>query len=369
MSDRFRRFNSGRANFFLVAFIALVLAGGVLKITASVVLPFIIAVLLAFVLEPLVRSLQKIKIPRVLAITFVILGIGMLLYLSGLVLFGSGRTILSQFPRYERRFLEIYGWFANLFGLPYDEHRTFIENIWGQLDVRNRVRDITITITNEFVAFLKNLVMVLLFVVFLLLESAHLEEKISLAFENKFSGKIKTIAETIIRQVSRYLTIKFFVSLATGVLVAFGLWLVGVDFWFIWGILSFLLNFIPTLGSIAASVGVGLFSLLQFWPEPMPVVLSLAVMIAVNFVIGNIFEPQIQGDNLGLSPFVVLVSLLAWGWLWGFAGLVLAVPMTVIIKIICEHVPILEPVAIVIGSYKDLEKYRKQEIPSQFAGR
>jgi len=80
-------------------------------------------------------------------------------------------------------------------------------------------------------------------------------------------------------------------------------------------------------------------------------------MLLVNFIIGNILEPQIQGDNLGLSPFVVLVSLLAWGWLWGFAGLVLAVPMTVIVKIVCEHIPLLEPVAILIGSYKDILKY------------
>ncbi|HON13374.1 MAG TPA: AI-2E family transporter, partial [Treponema sp.] len=92
MNDRFRRFNSGRANFFLVAFIALVLAGAVLKITASVVLPFIIAILLAFILDPLVRALQKLHIPRAVSIFIVILGIGGSLYLAGLILFSSGRT-------------------------------------------------------------------------------------------------------------------------------------------------------------------------------------------------------------------------------------------------------------------------------------
>jgi len=66
-------------------------------------------------------------------------------------------------------------------------------------------------------------------------------------------------------------------------------------------------------------------------------------MLAVNMILGNIVEPRVQGQNLGLSPFVILVSLSAWGWLWGFAGLVLAVPMTVIVKIVCENVPGLEP--------------------------
>ncbi|MEW6565803.1 MAG: AI-2E family transporter [Spirochaetota bacterium] len=358
MNDRFRRFNSGRANFFLVAFIALVLAGAVLKITATVVLPFIIAILLAFILDPLVRALQKLHIPRAVSIFIVILGIGGSLYLAGLILFSSGRTILSQYPRYEKRFLEIYSWIAGLLGLPYDAHQSFIDNIWGQLGLRNQIRNYTLSVTNNFLAFLKNMVMVLLFVVFLLLESAHLEEKIAIAFENRFSGKIRSIVDAIVLQVSRYLTIKFFVSLATGILVALGLALLGVDFWLIWGIISFIMNFIPTIGSIAASAGVTLFALLQFWPHGWPVAGAFAVMLLVNFIIGNVLEPQIQGDNLGLSPFVVLVSLLAWGWLWGFAGLVLAVPMTVIVKIICEHIPILEPVAILIGSYKDIQKYK-----------
>ncbi|HON13373.1 MAG TPA: AI-2E family transporter, partial [Treponema sp.] len=279
------------------------------------------------------------------------------LYLAGLILFSSGRTILSQYPRYEKRFLEIYSWIAGLLGLPYDAHQSFIDNIWGQLGLRNQIRNYTLSFTNSFLAFLKNMVMVLLFVVFLLLESAHLEEKITLAFENRFSGKIKSIVEAIVTQVSRYLTIKFFVSLATGILVALGLALLKVDFWLIWGIISFILNFIPTIGSLAAGAGVTLFALLQFWPHGWPILGAFLVMLLVNFIIGNILEPQIQGDNLGLSPFVVLVSLLAWGWLWGFAGLVLAVPMTVIVKIVCEHIPLLEPVAILIGSYKDILKY------------
>jgi predicted PurR-regulated permease PerM len=361
MNDRFKRFNSGRANFFLVAFIALVLAGAVLKITATVVLPFIIAILLAFILDPIVGALEKLHIPRALAIIFIIIGIGLGLYVTGLILFSSGKTILSQYPRYEKRFLEIYSWIAGLFGLPYDEHRTFIENIWGQLGVRNQIRNYTLSFTNGFIDFLKSLVMVLLFMVFLLLESAHLEEKIAIAFENRFSGKIRSIVDAIVLQVSRYLTIKFFVSLATGILVALGLALLWVDFWLIWGIISFIMNFIPTIGSIAASAGVTLFALLQFWPHGWPVAEAFAVMLLVHFIIGNVLEPQIQGDNLGLSPFVVLVSLLAWGWLWGFAGLVLAVPMTVIVKIICEHISILEPVAILIGSYKDIQKYKPKK--------
>jgi predicted PurR-regulated permease PerM len=111
------------------------------------------------------------------------------------------------------------------------------------------------------------------------------------------------------------------------------------------------MNFIPTIGSIAAGFGVGLFALLQFWPVPGPIILVVLIMLAVNMIIGNVLEPKIMGDNLGISPLMMLISLSIWGFLWGFAGMILAVPMTVVVKIVCENVPVLEPVAVLLGSH------------------
>jgi predicted PurR-regulated permease PerM len=114
------------------------------------------------------------------------------------------------------------------------------------------------------------------------------------------------------------------------------------------------MNFIPTLGSIAAGVGISLFAIIQFWPEPGPIIIVIIIILAVNLILCNIFDPKIVGDNVGISPLVVLVSLSIWGYIWGFAGMLLAVPMTVIIKIICENIPIMEPVSILIGSRKSV---------------
>jgi predicted PurR-regulated permease PerM len=291
----------------------------------------------------------------------VILLIGGCLYLVGVILFSSVRTILSLYPKYEGRFTEIYSWIATLFQLPYDEHLSFVDNIWGQLSIRTQIRTWTIVVSNAFFTFLKDIVMVLLFVVFLLLESAHLKEKAEMAFEDRISGRIKQVTEEVVLQVSRYLTIKFLISFATGVSVTIGLSIIGIDFPILWGVISFILNFIPNIGSIAAGVGVSLFSLVQFWPHPGPIIAAMAVMLLVNMVLGNILEPKIVGDNLDLSPFVILVSLLAWGWLWGFAGLILAVPMTVIVKILCEHIPVLEPASIILGSYKAAMRRKAQD--------
>jgi predicted PurR-regulated permease PerM len=354
MKDRFKRFNSGRAVFFIMIFIAFVLIGAVLKICASVILPFTIAMLLAFVMEPMVSFMGRRRIPRIPAIMFTILIIVAGLYLMGMVLFSSGRTILTLYPRYENRFLEIYAWLADVFELPYDEHLSFFDNLWGQLGVRNSVRDMTFSFSNSFVVFLKDAFMVVLFMVFILLEAAQFKEKIDLAFENRHSGQIKKINADVVTQVTRYLSTKFFISLATGIIVALGLGLVGLEFAIVWGFIQFILNFIPNIGSIAAGVGATLFALIQFWPEPGPIIAVAAVMFGANMIIGNILEPKIVGDNLGLSPVAVLASLLLWGYLWGFAGMILAVPMTVIIKIVCENIPVLEPISILLSSHKSI---------------
>jgi predicted PurR-regulated permease PerM len=202
--------------------------------------------------------------------------------------------------------------------------------------------------------------MVVLFVVFLLVEATYFNEKLETAFEQR-SDRIKQMGHDLMNQVTRYLAAKFFISLANGLVFAIVLHLVGLEFAIVWGLVQFILNFIPTLGSIAAGFAISLFALIQFWPEPAPVILVLVIILVGNMILGNILDPKIIGEHLGISPLMVLISLLIWGWIWGFAGMVVAVPMTVIIKIICENIPLLEPVSILMGSRKAVHA-KKAEI-------
>jgi len=360
---RFKGFDFPKVNLFLLATIALVLVCGALKVTAPVVLPFVIALLLTFVLEPVVLLLEKLHVPKVIGAVLVILALAVGVYVVGLILFNSLKTILTLYPKYEDRFTEIYRRIAELFELPYDSQRSLFDNLWGQLDLRMRVQQAALRFSESFIGFLTNTIMVILFVVFLLLELGHFRDRLELAFAGKVSDRIAAVVGNIVAKVARYLSVKFFISLTTGILVGILLALLRMDFPIVWGVVSFILNFIPNIGSIAAGAGVTLFALVQFWPEPGPIFGALAIMLGVNQVLGNLVEPKVQGYNLGLSPFVILASLLAWGWLWGFAGLILAVPMTVIIKIICENVPVLEPVSIIMGSYKAAR--RKDLVPAR----
>jgi predicted PurR-regulated permease PerM len=243
--NAFKTFNTGRANFFLAAFIALVIAGTVLKLTAPIILPFTIALLLAFVMYPLVVGLDALRVPRFFSICLVILIIIAGLCLFGMVIFSSGRSILSHYPQYEDRLTEVYISAARFFELSYDESLSFFQNLWNQLGIRALIRTYTFSFSNVFFRFLQNALLVLLFVAFLLAESSLFKEKLELAFDRSHSGKFKRIGNDVMRQVTRYLAAKFLISLVTGVVVALGLSLAGLEFAIVWGLLQFILNDTP----------------------------------------------------------------------------------------------------------------------------
>ena len=126
---------------------------------------------------------------------------------------------------------------------------------------------------------------------------------------------------------------------------------VGLDFPIIWAFIAFTLNFIPNFGSIISVIITTIFAVLQFWPNPARMIIVLIFMTGINFCLGNIIEPRVQGKNLGLSPFIIIASLSIWGYIWGFVGLILAVPMMVTLKIVCENISILQPIEVFIGDY------------------
>ncbi|MDX1440115.1 MAG: AI-2E family transporter, partial [Rubricoccaceae bacterium] len=150
--------------------------------------------------------------------------------------------------------------------------------------------------------------------------------------------------------MKQYLVIKTMVSLLTGTIVALWLTIVGVDFPLLWGLLAFLLNYIPNIGSILAAIPVVLLALVQLG-------LGSAVLVAVGFlvinmVIGNVIEPRWTGHGVGLSPLVVFFSLVFWGWVLGPIGLILSVPLTVTLKIALESSPETQWLAVLLGPEK-----------------
>jgi predicted PurR-regulated permease PerM len=141
--------------------------------------------------------------------------------------------------------------------------------------------------------------------------------------------------------------VKTWVSLLTGVLAGVALLIIGVDYPLLWGLLAFLLNYIPTLGSIIAGAPPTLLALVQFgWKRALIVV---AVYVAVNTVMGNVLEPRFMGKKLGLSTLVVFLSMVFWGWVLGPVGMVLCVPLTMLVKIVCGESKELRWASVLLG--------------------
>jgi len=349
----------------MMVFICVIFAAAVLKIASTVILPFTIAVLLAFVTSPLIKMLEKIRCPLSLSILLIVFIIIIGMYIFGMVLFSSGRMIIMYLPKYTNRFNDIYNWLAQILDLPNNQDLSFYQNLWGQEGIRTFVRNFTISSSSIFFRFISSALLVVLFMVFLLVEASFFRDKLLLAFENRI-GRIDRMGEDIISQVSRYLAAKFLISLGNGVILAILLSFAKLEFAIVWGVIQFIMNFIPSLGSIVVGVIVSFFALLQFWPEPGPVILVISIILGTN-IITYVLDPKIIGDNVRISPLVVLASVAIWGYIWGFAGMILAVPMMVIIKIVCENIPIMESVSILMGSKRStlIRKMENEKTPEE----
>lgn len=322
-------------------FVALAIVAS-LKFTSSFIQPFVIALLLSFILNPLVEFFVRIHVPHFLAIILVIVILMGFSILIGLVLFESVNSLVAEYPKYQDRFFIVVDFFVETFNLPGD----FVT----QFEIPRTLASLLVNVSSGLFGFLGNVALTLVFLLFIMMEKPFIKIKLREALKHERTEKIGKIFANVNRHVGRYLLIKFFVSFLTALIVFTVFSTIGVDFPFIWGLLTFLFNFIPTIGSILISAISILFALIQFFPDWNPIILAGIGMIIPQLFIGNILDPKLTGDSLNLSPVVILLALLLWGWLWGTSGLFLAVPLTVGIKIAFEYIPGLEFLGVLMGT-------------------
>jgi len=160
-----------------------------------------------------------------------------------------------------------------------------------------------------------------------------------------------------VQNLNSYFGTKALTSLVTGILVSVSLTIIGIDFPLLWGFLAFLLNFIPNIGSIIASIPAILLGLIQYG---FPVALAVAIaFLIINVIIGNVIEPRLMGRNLGLSPLIVFISLIFWGWVLGTIGMLLATPLTMTIKIIFDNMEETKHFGLMMGDESSIKNYKK----------
>ncbi len=341
--------NSNRI-FYLVLFLAVVLAGFLFKTMSTVLIPVVLSFMLSFVFLPIIKKLNvKTGIPWVIcSLIIVVLFFIALLGLTS-ILVTSLTGIISEYPKYESRFMSIYQLIAQSLAIEIDSSKSLFQNLWTSLKVREYTQKLAVMLSSGVISFSKTIFLISIMTAFILLEMRLTKRKMHYAFKDN-REKITRISNQIINQTMRYISIKFFISLATGVVCGLVSLIIGLDFPIVWGFLAFIMNFIPIFGSVISVGLTTIFSLIQFYPSWGKTLFVLIFMTSVNMVLGNIIEPRIEGKNLGISPVIILISLSLWGYIWGFTGMLLAVPLMVIIKIVCENIDYLKGLAILIGN-------------------
>jgi AI-2 transport protein TqsA len=301
-----------------LAIIALVCGSGGLIYAKSVLIPFLIALFISYILAPLVQIIQdKLKCPRPLALgmtgILVICGVVLL----GIVLSANIKGMIAHFDSYAGRIdlliakvsplLEFFG--IGDLGLLQDDLASAIKPLFSFARI----------VSTSMLDLLADSFLILIFVLFLLSGS-------------KFELPDTPFFAETDKRIRSYLVTKVITSLVTGILTGLVLWLIGMELAFLFGLLAFILNFIPTVGSVAAVIIPMPVALLAL-ESPLKIGLAFLIPMTIQFVVGNLVEPKLMGDNLDLHPVTLLLALMFWGLIWGVPGMLLAAPLTVIAKV------------------------------------
>lgn len=328
----------------LVTLAALVVVVAGLKTAGTLLVPFLVSLFLTTLSAPMVLWLERRRIPAWLAVAVVMVLLIAVVTALGALLTTAMSGFNAALPGYQDALAElserVLGWMRTL---PFDPLRGRAYDSFDPSELLALIG----ALVGSVVSALSNTALVILTTVFMLLEVAGFPRKLRIMLREP--GADLGPYGGAVREVQRYLVIKTLVSLATGTLIAGWLWLLGVDFPLLWGIVAFILNYIPTVGSIVAAIPAALVALVQPGLGPGTALAVLVGYLIVNIGMGNLLEPQLMGRRLGLSPLVVFLSLVFWGWVWGTFGMLLSVPLTVGGRIFLERHEDTRHIAILLG--------------------
>lgn len=324
-----------------LAALVIIIAG--VKTASALLVPFLLAIFIAIICVGPFHWLQQHKVPAPVALLLVIATV----MLSGLMVVTLIGTSVNDFtrdmPTYQEKLrgqtVQLIG-YLDKFGIQISK-----DILLDHFDP-GAVMQSAASMLAKAGGVLTNSFLILLTVIFILFEAAGLPGKLRAALPNAESSLVSV--EKFLTGVRQYLAIKTLVSFATGIVVALGLYLLGLDYPLLWGLLAFLFNYVPNIGSIIAAIPAVLLAVVQLGPGQALIV--AAIYLSINVIIGSAIEPKLMGRKLGLSALVVFISLVFWGWVLGPVGMLLSVPLTMIVKIALEVNDSTRWLAILLGS-------------------
>jgi len=334
--------NFPRGTRFLMIAAALVIIIGGINQAQSVLVSFLVAVFLSMLGTPPVLWLERKRIPSVVAVLLVVTGMVAILLIVGALVGASINSFYTELPAYQTRFQEHVSAFQEFFTT---KGIRGIDKVLLGYVKPEAVMSLTASLIAELGSALSNIVLILLTVAFILFEATSFPVKLRAVL-----GEPRQVFPQFTRfvgDIERYMLIKTFISLATGLLIGTWLTILGVDFPVLWGFLAFLLNYVPNVGSTIAAVPAVLLAFIQLGIGS--AIMATAGYMAVNFILDNVVETRLMGRKLGLSTLVVFLSLIFWGSLLGPVGMVLCIPLTMTLKFACENNKGTQWIAVLLG--------------------
>ena len=312
-----------------------------LQILSFIFIPLMFAVFIALLFTPMMRWMQKRRFPKIVALSVVISILILVLFssfkliqLSSLEI-NAGKEALSI--KFDSKMEKVIAPFSDILGIERSEGQSAVKDLLNSSKVGDLIFD-NVTITFSFIRLtIVNTLMTLFFLVLFLSGSINVKNLLQTTF---FKGKTQTVKTfmKVEKSISQFLKVKIFVSLLTG--IAFGIiaWSLGISFPLFWGLLAFIINFVQMVGSVISTVLVMVFAYVEL-ESPGTLLLAGILFTGAQVLFGAVLEPIFMGKSFSINIIVVLVMLMFWGFLWGIAGLVLAIPLTVLLKIILSEYP------------------------------
>lgn len=339
----------------LFPFVAMVVVTAFLYFAAPIIIPLVIAISLAYLLSPVVSLLGKLKIPHPVAVVLVLIISFLIIAVIGYFLVLQVSSLLQELPAYWNSVVEYSVKFLDVYKKFFPQAKDLDLSSFQLKDFSGVTKYLFRGISSS-VTFLASLVIILFLTFFILNDQEMLKKKLIRAFgKSEADGRtMAKILEKINQQIKGFILVKFVTSLGMAIVFTLGLLIIGVNFAYIWGPLAGVLNLIPYVGSVIGAIAPMIVAGIQFGAF-MPMLWVLLLFVVFQNLEGNLIEPKLIGDRLNLSPLAVLISVMFWTWLWGAIGIILAIPITASVKVICDHVESLEPIGILLGGKKDKE--------------
>lgn len=320
----------------------------------NIIIPLILSVFAWFLIKEIRELLDRsswIKrvIPRWVKTIFAMIALLIVISALGELLLNSAQNLANSLQKYNTSLIEVTHTILQKTGI---DLTTSLNSFAGDLEFKSIISELVNSITG----LLSNSIMVLLYLIFILMEESTFLKKMKVIYsdQSKFDN-INEVLLKIDKSVGKYISIKTFLSVLTGALSYIILLLIGIESALFFAFLIFILNFIPSIGSLIGTLFPALMALLQFGEESFtPFILVLILVGSAQVIIGNFLEPKLMGNSLNISSLVVILSLTIWGAIWGIAGMVLSVPITVIIIIICSNFKSTRNIAILLSEKGDL---------------